>query len=163
MQTFLSEQWTSTDLWTSLWLLWWWKGLSLENLLLTQTLTLINQHSPIPVTSHPSLIHHRSMILSFFKLYFCLPTFLPLVIFILTQVYLLGGLFLHLLPLWYPATPHPNPKGPVLMKYSALIHRRNKQACEHAIHKATGKRNSVMLVNLLNLLRDTRQSGGENY
>ena len=60
-------------------------------------------------------------------------------------------------------TPHPNPKGPVLMKYSALIHRRNKQACEHAIHKATGKRNSVMLVNLLNLLRDTRQSGGENY
>lgn len=103
------------------------------------------------------------MILSFFKLYFCLPTFLPLVIFILTQVYLLGGPFLHFLSLWSPVTPHPNPKEPVLMKYSALIHRRNKQACEDAIHKATGKRNSVMLVNLLNLLRDTRQSGGENY
>ena len=138
------------------------EGAKPENLLLTQTFTLINQHFPIPV-NQSSLIHHESMILSFFKLYFCLPIFLPLVIFILTLVYLLGGPFLHLLLLWSPATPHPNPKEPVLMKYNTLIHRRNKGACEHAIHKASEKRNSVILVNLLNLLRDTRQSGGVNY
>lgn len=34
-------------------------------------------------------------------------------------------------------------------------------ACEHAIHKATGKRNSVMLVNLLSLLRTLDSLGSK--
>lgn len=162
MQTFLSEQWTSTDLWTSLWLLWWWKGLSLENLLLTQTLTLINQHSPIPVTSHhlSTMDQWSCPFLNCTSVYphFCLWWFsywLKSISWVVPFcISCHSDLQWHLTPI---------PRNQCWWNYSALIHRRNKQACEDAIHKATGKRNSVMLVNLLNLLRDTRQSGGENY
>lgn len=46
------------------------------------------------------------------------------------------------------------------MKKDVLVQRSNKQACESVVHKATGKRNAVLLFSLQHLL-DTRQFGEE--
>lgn len=84
-----------------------------ESAFYTQTLILTDRPSPIPVPSYdfPTMYQWSSLFFGFLELSFFLPIFLPLVLFMLTQICLLGGSSLGLLLLSSPTTLHSQSQG----------------------------------------------------